>query len=368
MERWRSAVDPAVRTLPDPRFWSGRRVLVTGNTGFKGSWLTHWLQRLDAEVLGLALRELPTTPSLWEDLSFTGHQIQGDICSSSWVESVRRFDPEVVFHLAAQPIVSEGYLRPGATFETNTLGVVRVLEALTELPSLSAVVVITTDKVYDPRQPGPHCEDAFLGGKDPYSASKAAAELICSAWPEGRLPLVTARAGNVVGGGDWAQGRLIPDLVRAWSRGDPLQLRDPSGVRPWQHVLEPLRGYLLYAQAVVKADQVSSALNFGPAERDMVSVRDLVSFSAGLWAGRAGGNSDPAWTADQERPYAETSELTLNSERAHSELGWSSLLSWRDTMTMALSWYYDYLSGVSAEALVQRDVDLYYQRAYAVHG
>ena len=355
-----------MKVLPDPRLWSGRRVLVTGNTGFKGSWLTLWLERLGAEVLGLALRELPTTPSLWADLSFSGHQIQGDICSSSWVDSVRRFQPEVVFHLAGQSIVSEGYRRPGATFETNTLGVVRILEAVTGLSSLSAVVVITTDKVYDTRQPGPHREEAFLGGRDPYSASKAAAELVCSAWPEGRLPLVTARAGNVVGGGDWAQGRLIPDLVRAWSRGDPLQLRDPSGVRPWQHVLEPLCGYLLYAQAVVTADPVSSALNFGPAECDMVSVHDLVAFSAGLWVGRAGRTSHPFWTAGLERPYAEAGELTLNSERAHSELGWSSLLSWRDTMTMTLSWYDDYLSGISAEALVQRDFDLYYQRAHSV--
>lgn len=361
-------MDPAVTPLPDPHFWSGRRVLVTGNTGFKGSWLTYWLQELNAEVLGLALPALPTKPCLWEALSFAGNQIQADIRSASWVNSARDFAPEVVFHLAAQPLVSVGYLRPGTTFETNTMGVVRVLEALTGLPSLAAVVVITTDKVYSPRQTGPHAEDAFLGGDDPYSASKAAAELVCSAWPAGQLPLVTARAGNVVGGGDWAQGRLIPDLVRAWSQGVPLQLRDPNGVRPWQHVLEPLRGYLLYAQAVVTTEVMPSALNFGPETSDMVPVSDLVDFSAELWADEAGGSPDPVWTADPKPHYSETSKLTLDSSRALSELGWSSTLSWRDTMTMTLTWYREYLSGVSAKALVQRDLDLYYQRAYSVQG
>ena len=361
----KSSVGPAVNPLPDPRVWVGRRVLVTGNTGFKGSWLTCWLERLGADVLGLSLPEPPSDPSLWDEIALDVDTIRVDVCESSWVARVRSFRPEVVFHLAAQPIVAEGYRAPARTFDTNVTGVVRVLESLRDLPSLLALVVITTDKVYDPRQRGPHDEDHFLGGRDPYSASKAAAELVCGSWPDEALPLVTARAGNVVGGGDWAADRLVPDMVRAWSSGAELVLRDPEGVRPWQHVLEPLRGYLLYAEALMMGRPVSRALNFGPTSADMVAVGELVGFCGGIWEGATELGSRTAWAATAARPYAETGSLTLSSDRAARELGWEGLLTWQETLSMTLAWYQRHLRGISAVRLVADDLDAYCARSGA---
>lgn len=357
------AVGTAVSPLPDPGVWLGRRVLVTGNTGFKGSWLTHWLSRLGADVLGLSLAEPPSEPSLWEQMALEVETIQGDICVPGWLGRVRDFRPEVVFHLAAQPIVAEGYRSPGRTFDSNVSGLVRLLESLRDLPELSALVVITTDKVYDSRQTGPHDEGHFLGGRDPYSASKAAAELVCASWPDPTLPLVTARAGNVVGGGDWAADRLVPDMVRAWSSRSELTLRDPAGVRPWQHVLEPLRGYLLYAEALMADRPVSAALNFGPSADDMVAVGDIVQFGAGVWASDPLQSSSTAWAATSDRPYAETASLTLSSARAAAELGWTGLLDWQETLRMTLTWYQRHLAGTSARRLVDDDLDSYCSRA-----
>jgi CDP-glucose 4,6-dehydratase len=354
------AVGTAVSQFPDPEVWAGRRVLVTGNTGFKGSWLTYWLARLGADVLGLSLAEPPSEPSLWQEMALDVDTIRGDICVPTWVQRVRDYRPEVVFHLAAQPIVAEGFRSPGQTFDTNVSGVVRLLESLQDLPSLLAAVVITTDKVYDQRQTGPHDEEHFLGGRDPYSASKAAAELVCISWPDPTLPLVTARAGNVVGGGDWAADRLVPDMVRAWSSGTELTLRDPAGVRPWQHVLEPLRGYLLYAEALMEGRPVSGALNFGPSATDMVAVGDIVDFGAGVWAaGDRRQAASMAWAATAQRPYAETQCLTLSSTRAARELGWTGLLTWHETLAMTLAWYQSHLAGTSASRLVGDDLDAY---------
>lgn len=359
------AVGTTVNPFPNPGIWAGRRVLVTGNTGFKGSWLTYWLGRLGADVLGLSLVEPPSEPSLWEEMALEIDTIRGDIREPTWVARIRSFRPEVVFHLAAQPIVAEGYRSPGQTFDINVSGLVRLLESLRDLPSLLALVVITTDKVYDPRQPGPHDEGHYLGGRDPYSASKAAAELVCGSWPDAALPLVTARAGNVVGGGDWAADRLVPDMVRAWSSGSELILRDPSGVRPWQHVLEPLRGYLLYAEALMAGRPVSGALNFGPSAADMVAVGDIVDFSAGVWAGDRSQAVPTAWAATAQRPYAETPVLTLSSTRAARELEWTGLISWQETLSMTLAWYQSHLAGTSASRLVGDDLDAYYSKADA---
>ena len=246
-------------------YWSGRRVLVTGHTGFKGSWLTCWLRDLGAEVHGVSLPEPPSTPSLWDQLALPGvTEVRADVASGDWQDSVVAFDPHVVLHLAAQPLVSVGYADPATTFRSNVEGTARVLDLLPRVGSLAATVVITTDKVYDVRQPAPYAEDAFLGGKDPYSASKAAAELVVHSWPAAGTPVGTARAGNVIGGGDWALDRIVPDLVRAWSAGEEAELRNPAAVRPWQHVVEPLAGYLAYAEALATGRDVPTALNFGP--------------------------------------------------------------------------------------------------------
>lgn len=354
----RPPLDHALIALPSPELWNGTRVLVTGHSGFKGSWLTAWLRELGAEVQGLSLPQPPTWPSLWSDLGMGIHEVRDDIRGNGWAPEVRRFNPTVAFHLAAQPLVAEGFRTPLGTFDTNVLGVGRLLEAMEGLAELRALVIITTDKVYDTRQAGPFAEGDFLGGRDPYSASKAAAELLAASWPDKTLPIVTARAGNVVGGGDWAGERLVPDLVRAWRRGDTVQLRDISGIRPWQHVLEPIRGYLLYAEALITNRTVSHALNFGPSADDMVSVGEIVRCCAEFWPSNDMGTS-PAWAEIKDRPYPETRTLTLDSSRAHDELGWRGLLGWRETIRWTIDWYQGYLREVPAHELVSRDIRSY---------
>ena len=351
---------PSGGRLPDPAFWAGRRVLVTGHTGFKGSWLTAWLQGLGATVMGVALPGAPTAPSLWDQLALDGvEDLRADIAGDAWQEAVRRFSPEVVLHLAAQSLVSVGHAEPARTFEANVLGTVRVLDALDGLGDLVAALIITTDKVYEPSQPPPHSEAHHLGGADPYSASKAAAEIAVRAWPRLVAPCATARAGNVIGGGDWAAHRLLPDLVRAWSGRVPVVLRNPFGVRPWQHVLEPLRGYLLYAEALASGAPVPSALNFGPAESQSVPVGELVRFAADQWQRLGGDLPEPRWTESREVQFNETAELTLDSSLAAHELGWASVFSWRDAVAMTLEWYAGVLAGTSAATLVRAQLDSY---------
>ena len=347
-------------TWPDAQFWRGRRVLLTGHTGFKGSWLSGWLTMLGAEVMGLSLPELPTSPSLWEQLHLDGvHDERADVASTTWSTMAAAFAPEVVLHLAAQPLVSVGHAEPAGTFETNVMGTVRVMELFAGLDSLLATVVVTTDKVYDNRQPLPHSEGDHVGGRDPYSASKAAAELVVHSWPGRRERLATARAGNVIGGGDWAGDRLVPDLVRAWSEGRTVELRNPSGVRPWQHVLEPLRGYLLYAEALAAGRDVPSALNFGPSDVQAVEVSQLVAFAAQEWSRLGGSVPARPWSAVSTPGYHETALLTLDSQLASTELGWVSVLDWRQAVGLTLEWYRGLADGGSAVELVGRQLESY---------
>ena len=253
--------------LPDPVFWEGRRVLLTGHTGFKGSWLTCWLQALGADVMGISLPEPVSEPSLWEQLGMDGiADVRADVTGGDWLPTAREFAPSVIFHLAAQPLVSVGHEQPARTFEVNVQGTVRMLDFATSLESVAGTLVITTDKVYDPSQTPPHDERHSFGGREPYSASKAAAEIVVAGWPQMRSARATARAGNVIGGGDWAENRLLPDLVRAWAAGRAPELRRPHGVRPWQHVLEPLRGYLVFAEALAEGRDLPSGLNCGPVD------------------------------------------------------------------------------------------------------
>jgi len=349
-----------VTKLPNPAFWNGRRVLLTGHTGFKGSWLAAWLRDLGATTFGLALPELPTSPSLWDDLAVPVAEYRGDIVSDGWQELVRSFAPSVVLHLAAQPLVSVGYEQPLRTFDVNVVGTGRLLEALHGLAGVEAVLVITTDKVYDPRQVPPYSELSFLGGADPYSASKAAVEHLVHSWPA-PWPLATARAGNVIGGGDWALDRLLPDMVRAWSSGNPVALRSVDGVRPWQHVLEPLRGYLLHAEALVtRPGDIPRALNFGPADRQAVSVRELVAFGGQLWSGVDGTIPAPAWRSTSQSAFAETATLLLDSQMARDSLGWVPVLTWQEAVEMTLTWYLRYRSGSAAGDLVATQLDTYH--------
>ena len=277
--------DGTLALTPDARFWAGRRVLVTGHTGFKGSWLLGLLNIFGARVTGLSLTP-DTTPAMFDLIGGADlcHHHIADIRDAAAVETiVTQAEPEIVLHLAAQPLVRASYVDPIATYQTNVMGTAHVLEACRKTPSIRTIVSVTTDKCYanDGRIEG-YREDAPLGGHDPYSNSKACAELVSACWRDSFLAergtgLATARAGNVIGGGDWSADRLVPDAIRAFSAGRTLEIRNPEAVRPWQHVLEPLAGYLLLAEALT-ADPARFARgwNFGPAPADMAKVRDVI--------------------------------------------------------------------------------------------
>jgi CDP-glucose 4,6-dehydratase len=318
---------------------------VTGHTGFKGSWLCFWLTRLGAKVFGLALPP-ETNPSHWDLLQLDAVQDkQLDLRNAASVKSaVQAMKPDVVFHLAAQALVRRSYREPLATFETNVLGLVHLLEAVRVCPSVRVIVNATTDKVYRERpvQTG-YCEDDPLGGHDPYSTSKACAELISACYRQSFLTGVqpdgarsaTARAGNVIGGGDWSEDRLVPDVVRAVARREPVRIRNPEAIRPWQHVLEPLSGYLQLGQCLLQGDSVEGAWNFGPSPAAMLPVRALLSKMQAEWPGL---RHEP-----QTGPHPHEAEtLLLDSSRAERELGWRSVWDAETALQRTAHWYRAY--------------------------
>ena len=320
-------------------FWRGRRVLITGHTGFKGGWLWLWLRAMGAHVTGYALAP-PSSPNLWEIVGNGGTSIIGDVRDADRVrDAARRADPQVVFHLAAQALVRESYRDPLGTYGTNVLGTGTVLQACRELSSLDCIVLVTSDKVYENDGAGrPFREEDRLGGHDPYSNSKACTELLAGSFRDSFYrdgpPIATARAGNVIGGGDWSADRLIPDCVRALAAGTPVILRYPAAVRPWQHVLEPLSGYLELAQALVRAPAgAPRAVNFGPDAASFRAVHEVVDgFSA-----RFGGN--PGWKQDPSDNPPEASALTLSSALAELSLGWRPRLEIGEALAWTADWY-----------------------------
>lgn len=333
---------------PDPVFWQGKRVLVTGHTGFKGSWLSLWLCELGARVTGFALAP-DTKPSLFDQLGLADrldHHV-GDIRDlDSLTDLVTSVQPQVVLHLAAQPLVRRSYLEPALTWATNVLGTIHLIEALRPLPNTCAAVLITTDKVYRNNEwVYGYRENDPLGGHDPYSSSKAAAEIAISSWRDsycGTLPhqtphlrIASARAGNVIGGGDWAVDRIIPDTVRALRSGASITLRNPMATRPWQHVLEPLGGYLALAEALADpADgfAMAEAFNFGPELEANRSVQELVEQALLHWPG--------TWidASDSAAPH-EAALLNLVVDKAHHRLGWSPRWDFATTTARTLQWY-----------------------------
>lgn len=342
-------------------FWSGRRVFVTGHTGFKGAWLSAMLQRLNAQATGYALAP-PTDPSLFE-LVDAGRLIddrRGDIADLAALEqAMRAAEPEIVFHMAAQPLVSWGYKDPVDTYRTNVMGTVALLEAVRRTPSVRAVVVVTTDKCYDNKEwVWAYRETDRLGGRDPYSNSKACAELVTAAYSASYLAgqgaqVVSARAGNVVGGGDFADNRILPDAVRALLSGRRLQVRSPAAVRPWQHVLEPLYGYLLLAERALTQDAIEGAFNFGPGvagERNVAQLLDAFYGALGVDAG---------WERDGSQHPHEAGLLRLDASRATALLGWSPLLDFDETLTWTADWYRAYAQGDDVRAKTFEQVDAY---------
>jgi CDP-glucose 4,6-dehydratase len=331
----------------DRAFWRERRVLLTGHTGFKGAWLSLWLERLGAKVIGLALPP-DSEPALYSLLEpFSEHQSRMvDMRDPAAVaQAIDEARPQIVIHMAAQSLVRRSYRQPVETIATNVMGTVYLLESLRKIVPVQAVLVVTTDKVYsNAGRPRALAEDAPLGGADPYSASKAATELVVASLgpnyfaPRG-VAVATARSGNVIGGGDWAEDRLVPDIWRAWKAHKPLRLRHPHATRPWQHVLEPLAGYLMYAEKLAAGADVPRALNFGPRRRDALTAAQIAD---AMIAGLPG--SKP-WVME-EGPHPEEAEhLALDSARAVESLDWHPRLSSRDTLQWTAAWYRAYAEG-----------------------
>lgn len=342
-------------------FWNGRRVLVTGHTGFKGSWLALWLQRRGAEVTGVALAP-DAEPNLFE-AAHVARDMRSEIVdirdAPALQRTVANCDPQIVLHLAAQPLVRRSYEQPVPTFETNVLGTVYLLEALRRAPSLESVVVVTSDKCYRNDESGtPFTEQDALGGDDPYSASKGAAEIVTASYersffrPAG-IGVATARAGNVIGGGDWSSDRLVPDIVRAAQRGQELYLRYPQAVRPWQHVLEPLNGYLRLAEALTRNPHRSGAWNFGPSENENVCVGDLAQALLDRLAPGTTWQSAPGVHAPEHVL------LRLSNRKSREELGVAPHLHAHDAFDWTATWYSAWFAGASARELTMAQIARY---------
>lgn len=340
-------------------WWRGRRVLVTGHTGFKGAWLAHWLRRLGADVHGLSLAPAELD-GVYAALTPHASDAFCDLRDEPGVSAVvQRAQPEVVFHLAAQALVRRGWADPTETYAVNVVGTSHLLEAVAHAGSARAVVVVTSDKVYDNRAPGqPFAEGAPLGGNDPYSASKAAVEHVVAAWrrahPE--VPVATVRAGNVIGGGDQAVDRLLPDTWRALRADEPVLVRDPEATRPWQFVLDPLAGYLMTAQ-LLATDPASCphALNFGPPPEDSWRVCDVVDAALTAWgSGRRIGGS-------QGSSPSEAAELRLDSSSAAKALGWQTHLNVPSAIDLTVEWWKAVATGESTRELVERQITEYEQ-------
>jgi CDP-glucose 4,6-dehydratase len=325
--------------------FAGQTVLVTGHTGFKGSWLTLWLLKLGADVVGYSLPQAPTKPSFCKSAGLGAHwraDERGDLADlDRLVTLLQREKPAILFHLAAQPIVGHGYHDPKGTFDTNTGGTVNVLEAIRLTDCVQTAVFITTDKVYENQEwLWGYRENDRLGGIDPYSASKAMAELAVNAYRQsffqGKTAVATARAGNVIGGGDFADYRLVPDVMRALMNGRPVPVRRPESVRPWQHVLEPLQGYLLLAARLQANPDLADAWNFGPQEKQGITARAIVEKLIDLWGSGSWVHTDPEFQGK------ETEMLQLSWHKAANQLGWQPVYTWEEALAEIVDWFKAY--------------------------
>jgi CDP-glucose 4,6-dehydratase len=345
----------------DERFWHGRRVLLTGHTGFKGGWLALWLQSMGGRVGGLSCG-VPTQPSLYE-LARVGEGMTDEISADvrdfvAVKKALTSVDPEIVIHMAAQPLVRRSFAEPRMTFETNVMGTVNVLEAVRETPGVRVAVIVTSDKCYENRGwEWGYREDEPMGGHDPYSSSKGAAELVTAAYrrsffaAEEATRLASARAGNVIGGGDWGEDRLVPDLARAVFEGDTLYIRNPDAVRPWQHVINPLSGYLLLAQQLWSSPALAGGWNFGPDEDDARRVSWIVEQLGERWSGR------PRWERQPGSHLHEAQYLKLDSSRARARLGWRPLVSIDAALDSIVEWYEALSAGADMRAVTLTQID-----------
>lgn len=343
-------------------FWKGRRVLLTGHTGFKGAWMSLLLEELGVHVSGISLLPL-TEPNLYETLS-PWPNLTSRICDIRNLQEIGKIidqvDPELVIHMAAQPLVRESYIRPLETIEINVMGTVNLLESMKKAPHLIAALVVTTDKVYLNNHDIPHCETDPLGGEDPYSGSKAAADILTAAYAfsyfnQIGVSICTARSGNVIGGGDWAKDRIIPDLWRASKSGHPVLLRYPHAVRSWQHVLDPIYGYLLYLEHMASAEEkIPRSLNFGPTITSLQTVVELAEHFCKAFDHfplYVHGKSDPQF---QEKAF-----LALNASLAKDILGWECLLNIDEALFWTRQWYKAFSEGVDMRQFSKEQITKY---------
>lgn len=353
-----------MENLVNPDFWEGRRVFLTGHTGFKGSWLALWLVEMGAEVTGFALPAEDVSLFNQAGIANLVTHIEGDIRDLDAVDAaMAACDPQVVFHLAAQPIVRTSYDDPVGTYATNVQGTVHVLDACRRAASLDAIVCVTSDKCYENREwIWPYRESDPMGGHDPYSSSKGAAEIAIASYrrsffeEEGAPLLASVRAGNVIGGGDWAVDRLIPDIVRAMVAGERVQIRSPHAVRPWQHVLEALGGYLLIAQRLAKGERdYADGWNFGPADSDTQPVGWIVEKMINEW-GEGGFDLD-----DGPKPH-EANLLRLDCSKARAKLGWQPALGLAETIRWIVAWHRSVADGGDARSITSEQLTQYRAR------
>lgn len=345
----------------DPYFWKGKQVLLTGHTGFKGSWMSLWLNRLGARVTGISLDPI-TSPDLFS-LAQIESCVKSHICdirdAKKLTALVQSAEPEIVFHLAAQPLVRASYRDPLGTFSTNVQGTANLLNSLRELDSVRTVVAITTDKVYKNHEHFyPYRETDHLGGHDPYSASKAAAEIVIESFREAFLAeksiaVASARAGNVIGGGDWSEDRLLPDAVQRWSRGDSLNIRRPQAIRPWQHVLEPLTGYMRLAEYLWHDPDLAGAYNFGPETHQSATVREVIELARNAY-----GKGEVTWGDGTEGPH-EAGLLSLETAKVRNTLQFQGIWSLSESVSRTIQWYKHQQDGKDARDLCESDIAAY---------
>ena len=350
-------------SLIDTGFWRGRKVVLTGHTGFKGAWLQLWLCSMGAEVTGYALKPA-TSPNLSDLVSGEARSIIGDVRDEAGVRKVvTESQPHIVIHMAAQALVRESYRDPLGTYATNVMGTANLLEACRAVSSLECVVVITSDKVYENHGAGrPFVEEDRLGGHDPYSNSKACAELVTGCFRDSFYrdgpPIASVRAGNVIGGGDWSADRLIPDCVRALRTGTPVMLRYPDAIRPWQHVLDPLSGYLVAAQALVQTPSTAPrAVNFGPDPASFRSVHEVVDAFSARFSGK------PGWRRDGSDHPVEAKALTLSSALAERALDWRPSLGIDEALSWTADWYRAHAAGENMLTFTTMQLGQYCKRA-----
>lgn len=343
-------------------FWNGKKVLITGHTGFKGSWLAFWLKMLGAQVGGFALAP-DAEPNLFENLKLENEieSVIGDIRNLSDFEKVlQNFEPEIIFHLAAQSLVRRSYREPVETYAINLIGTINILEAVRQTNSVKSVVIVTTDKVYENREwLWAYRENERLGGFDPYSNSKACAELAVATYrnsffSESNCLIATARAGNVIGGGDWSKDRLLPDVFRSLVFDEKLEIRNPASIRPWQHVLEPLAGYMKLAEKLYHGERdFAGAWNFGPSDEDAKPVGSILEKIKEIW------EEDINWETAREGQPHEAGILKLDSTKARNHLGWQPKLSLDEAIKLTAEWYRAFRDGKDLIELTAEQIDFY---------